>query len=144
MSKVFLKRTLRGFEAADEASQETLKRFKVGDIVKAEVVKPRSYQHHKLAFSLLTLTFKNQERYAAFPQFRKVVALEAGHVEQLVRIDGQIIEIPGSLSYEALDQIEFERVFANMMRVCADEFLGGISQAKLREEVEQYAAEHFS
>jgi hypothetical protein len=144
MAKVFLKRTLRGFEPADEASQETLRRFKVGDIAKAEVVKPRSYQHHKLAFALLTITFKNQERYAGFEQFRKAVALAAGHVEEIVKINGEIIELPGSLSYDALDQAEFEPVFARMMRVCADEFLGGIDQATLRAEVEQYAAEHFS
>lgn len=144
MAKVFLKKTLRGFEPADEASQEEMRRFKVGSIVKADVTKPRSYQHHKLAFSLLTITFKNQERYVAFPSFRKAVALAAGHFEEIMTLEGEIIRVPGSLSYDALDQVEFEPVFARMMRVCADEFLGGIDQATLRAEVEQYAAEHFS
>jgi hypothetical protein len=144
MAKVFLKKTLRGFEPADEPSQEAMKRFKVGEIAKADVVKPRSYQHHKLAFALLTLTFNNQERYAMFEQFRKAVALAAGHVEELVKVNGEIIELPGSLSYDALDQVEFEKVFANMMRVCAEDFLRNTDQAVLRAEVEQYAAEHFS
>lgn len=144
MAKVFLKKTLRGFIPADQASEEALKRFKVNEVAKAEVVKPRSYQHHKLAFALLNLTFANQERYAGFEHFRKAVALAAGHVEELITTQGEIIMIPGSLSYDALDQIEFEKVFASMMRVCADEFLGGVDQSVLRAEVEQYAAEHFS
>lgn len=144
MAQMFLKRTLRGFEPADEAALNLMRKYKTGDIYKAEVKKPRSYQHHKLAFALLNLTFANQERYAGFEPFRKAVALAAGHFEELTTLDGEIIKLPGSLSYDALDQVEFEPVFANMMRVCADEFLGGIDQAVLRAEVEQYAAEHFS
>lgn len=141
MARVFLRRTLRGFEPATDSDVETLRRFKIGDVMRADVVKPRSYQFHKLAFALLTLTFNSQNRYAKFEHFRAAVQIAAGHVEELITLDGEVYLVPKSISYEALDQVEFERVFAEMMRVCADEFLAGTKHSILRAEVERYAAE---
>lgn len=69
MAKLYLKRTLTGFAPADEASQEIARKYKVGEVYRADVVKPRSYQHHKLCFALLGLTF---EKSGAVHQFREV------------------------------------------------------------------------
>ena len=77
MARLYLKKTLRGFEPADEPSLEAWKKFKQGEVYRADVVKPRSYQHHKLCFALLNLTYVNQERWSNFESFRKAVAIAA-------------------------------------------------------------------
>lgn len=141
MARLYLKRTLRGFEAADEPSQESMRKYKIGEIYRGDIVKPRSYQHHKLCMALLNLTYANQERYTNFEHFRKAVAIEAGHVEELIRLDGEVLLMPGSLSYDALDEIEFTRVFGAMMTVCAG--ILRMSQPELEAEVSKYADEHY-
>src|SRR5262245_42682366 len=102
MARIYLQRTLSGFVPHDSVSQELWSKYKVGEIYRAEVVKPRSYKHHKLCMALLSLTYQNQEKYSNFEHFRKAVAIAAGHCESLVTLDGEVLQLPGSLSYEAL------------------------------------------
>lgn len=142
MARLYLRRTLTGFVPADEASATTMRGYKIGAAYRADVVKPRSYQHHKLAFALLNLTFENQERYRNFEHFRKAVAIAAGHVEELITLDGEVLLQPKSIAYDALDQVEFQRVFAAMMTVCC-EVLKGIGAEELEAEVSRYADEHY-
>lgn len=137
MAQLHLKRTLTGFVPADEPSAQIARRYKVGEVYRAEVKKPRSYRAHCLCMALLTLTFENQERYDNFEHFRKAVAIAAGHVEELVTLDGEVLLQPKSISYSALDQVQFEKVFAAMMTVCAK--ILDVSQPELAGEVSRYA-----
>lgn len=142
MARIFLKRTMSGFVPADEPSRQDCAKYKQGEIYRADVVKPRSYQHHKLAFALLQMTFDNQDQYTNFELFRKAVAIEAGHVEELIKVDGEIIFLPKSLSYDALDEVEFTKVFGAMMTVCC-RLLKDIGLNELEGEVSRYADEHY-
>jgi hypothetical protein len=141
MARISLTRTLSGFTPADESSKELTRKYKVGEVYKADVVKPRSYAFHKLAFALLNLTYENQDRYANFEHFRKAVAIAAGHVEELIRLDGEIVYMPKSISYDALDQVQFEPVFAAMMTVCCE--ILKVEAPILEAEVSRYADSHY-
>ena len=137
MARLYLKRTLSGFAPADEPSADIARKFKVGEIYRADIVKPRSYAHHKLCMALLNLTYSNQERYGNFDDFRKAVAMAAGHSREYVGIDGEIWREAGSLSYDALDEVEFTRVMAAMMTVCAQ--ILDVTEPELAGEVSRYA-----
>jgi len=141
MARLYLKKTLRGFEPADEPSMELWRKYKLGEIYRADVVKPRSYQHHKLCFALLNLTYANQERWTDFESFRKAIAIAAGHTEELVTVHGEIIRLPKSLSYDALDEVEFTQVFSAMMNVCAE--ILGLTAPELEPEVSRYCNENY-
>ena len=39
---IYLTKTLTGLKASDEESEEALKRFKIGDTIKAKISKPRN------------------------------------------------------------------------------------------------------
>lgn len=147
MAKVFLRRTLTGFAAADEASAETCRKYKVGEVYKADIVKPRSYQHHKLCMALLSLTWANlPDEYSAkwptFDVFRKAVARAAGHLFEYVSVDGEIVTEAGSLSYDALDEAEFSLVMPAMMTVCAH-LLHDMALSELEAQVAIYADEKY-
>jgi hypothetical protein len=142
VARLYLRRVLTGLVAADEESDAAMRRYKVGDVYRADVVKPRSYQHHKLIMALLSLTYKNlPEKYAtlwpSFDKFRKSIALEAGHTETVITRDGVCHEGPGSLSYDALDEADFTRVSAAMMTICA--LILDLSEPELAAEVSRYA-----
>lgn len=144
MARLYLKRTLTGFVPADAPSSETFKRYKLDEVYRADIVKPRNYRFHCLCFALLTLTFENQEQYPPeeFNQFRKAVAIEAGHYENVVDRDGEIHKQARSLSYDELDDIEFEKLFPRLMAVCG-EILHNMDLTELEAEVTRYAIEHF-
>jgi hypothetical protein len=147
MARMFLKRTLSGFVPADEASLELCKKFKQGEAYRADVVKPRNYQHHKLCLALLNLTYDNlpekyAKSYAGFDQFRYAVAEESGHVESYVSLQGKIKTKPRSISYDEIpDDVEFGKVMAAMMTVCAR--ILDVSEPHLAIEVSRYADSHY-
>lgn len=144
MARLYLTRTLTGFIPADEPSRETWKRYKLGEEYRADIVKPRNYKFHKLCFALLNLTFDNQEQYepTQFNLFRKMVAIEAGHVEYVTSPDGEIFPQAKSLSYDEMDDIEFEQLFPKMMDVCAT-IMHNMDKKELAREVEIYASQHY-
>jgi hypothetical protein len=142
MARLYLKKTLSGFEPADEPSKEIWAAYKRGEVYRGDVVKPRSYHHHKLCMALLNLTYENQERYDNFETFRKAVAFAAGHTTEFTSLDGEIIREPGSLSYDALDEIEFTKVFGAMMTVCAH-ILRDIGLDELEAEVSKYCDSNY-
>lgn len=136
---IFLTRTLAGLVPADEAAKQAVKRWKIGETLKCSVRKPRDYTNHKKYFALLNLTFENQDKYTSFEHFRKAVQLAAGHVDELITLDGEITFLPKSIAYDALDEMEFSKVFGEAMTVCA-KILGDLDLHELRIEVERYAA----
>lgn len=142
MARLYLRRTLTGFAPADEPSAEVWKKYKLGEVYRADCVKPRSYAHHKLIMALLNLTYENQERYTSFEVFRKAVAFAAGHVIEYPSLDGEVIREADSLSYDRLDEIEFTQVASAMMTVCAH-ILGDMDLQELEGEVSRYADEHY-
>jgi hypothetical protein len=147
MVSLYLKRTLSGFVAADEPSLELCRKFKQGEVYRAAVVKPRNYAHHKLVFALLNLTYENlpekyARSYAGFNQFRYAVAEASGHVESYVSLEGEILTMPKSLSYEAIpDDVEFGKVASAMMTICAR--ILEVSEPELAIEVSKYADQHY-
>lgn len=147
MARVFLKKTLTGFVPADEPSLEACRKFKLGEAYRADVVKPRSYQHHKLCMSLLNLTYTNlphdwERRYPTFDSFRYAIAEAAGHFLDYVTIEGECKRMPKSISYDAIpDDVEFGRVMGAMMTVCAK--LLDMAESELAGEVSKYADQHY-
>lgn len=144
MAKLYLKRTLGGsFIAADESSLEIARRFRADTILRADIVKPRSYRHHCQFLALLDLTFQNQDKYTDFKMFRRAVALAAGHVEQVITLDGECQLVPLSYSYDELpDEIEFTEKFAAAMTVCAH-LMHDMGIPELEAEVSRYADERY-
>ncbi len=143
MARLYLKKTLTGFDAADETSREWLRKYKLGEIYRADVVKPRSYRHHCLVMALLQLTYDNQDRYRDFETFRKVIAKAAGHVVEYVDLEGVVCQEAASLSYDAIpDDVEFGKVMASMLTICAH-LLHDMAPSELEQEMLRYVDSHY-
>lgn len=143
MARMYLRKTLSGFVPADEPSLEVSRKLKLNEVYRSDVVKPRSYKHHCQFMALLDLTFQNQDKYTDFKMFRRAVALAAGHVEQMITLDGEIQLIPLSYSYDELpDEIEFTEKFGAAMTVCAH-MMNDIGIPELAAEVSRYADERY-
>lgn len=143
MSKGFVRKTLTGWSPADDNTREIHKRQKPGQMYRMDIVQPRNYKHHCLFMALMDLTFQNQEKYTDFRMFRRAVALEAGHVDTVITLDGEVHLVPLSYSYDELpDEHEFTKEFGAAMNVCS-KILGGLGLGELQGEVSKYAVEHY-
>jgi hypothetical protein len=67
------------------------------------------------------------------------VQIAAGHVDELITLDGELLLLPRSIDYSTLDEIEFGKVFGETMTVCA-KILGDLSLFELEQEVLRHAA----
>lgn len=142
VARLYVKKNLSGFVPADEPSLDLWRKYNLGEVYRADVVKPRSYKHHKLIMALLNLTYANQDMYDNFEMFRKAVAVAAGHVEELITVDAEVIKLPKSINYDTLDEIEFTKVAGAMVTVCC-RLLKGIGADELEAEVSRFADENY-
>jgi hypothetical protein len=119
------------------------RKYKTGEVYRADIVKPRSYQHHKQVMALLDLTYSNlPAKYLKLwptpKKFRRGLAEAVGYVESYATVDGEIREVAMSLSYDDLpDEVEFGATASLMMGVCAN--LLGVDEPQLAAEVAQHA-----
>ncbi len=138
MAEIFQKRTLSGWIPADEPSQAEWRKQKLGEVYRGKFAKPRNYKHHCQFIKLLELTFNNQEQYTSERMFRRAVALEAGFVDTIITLDGEVHLIPKSYSYDELpDEDDFTKEFGAAMTVCAR--ILRMAAPELEHEVSKYA-----
>lgn len=144
MAEIFQRRTLTGWVPADSESEAAWRRQKVGKVYRAKVAEPRNYKHHCLFMVLLNeVTFPNQERYANEKDFRRAVAYAAGHVEEFMSMDGEIVRSPLPYDYEHLpDEDDFTKEFGRAMSVCAA--ILRVAAPELEEHVSRYAGENYN
>lgn len=141
--KGFMRKTLTGWVPADEQAQAIHRRQKLGQVSRADIAVPRNYKHHCLFMVLLNeVTFPNQERYVNAQHFRRAVALAAGHCEEMMTLNGEIILVPLPYDYDHCpDEVEFTEKFGAAMTICAA--ILHHTAPDLEEEVARYANEQY-
>lgn len=138
-----IRKTLTGWVPADEQAQASHKRHKLGQIARADIAIPRNYKRHCLFMVLLNeVTFPNQERFVDARQFRRAVALAAGHCEEMMTLDGEILRVPLPYDYDHCpEEAEFTAKFGAAMTICAA--ILRHTAPELEEEVARYANEQY-
>lgn len=112
MTAVYLRKIPGSLIPDGERDAERLKRFKVGDVIKAEVTKPRNYANHKRLFSLLTLIAETSDVYDNVEKALVAVKIASGHVDFLPNPEtGELVAVPRSIAYESMDEIQFSEWF---------------------------------
>ena len=109
---------------ADSLSEARLraKGYAIGDIVFAEIRKPRNPGYHRLAHALGQIVADNLDEFEGMDSHATIkrLQLEAGVACESIayKVNGMSIvqSIPLSLSFESMDQSEFESVFMGICR----------------------------
>ncbi len=129
---------------ADGLSQERLRErgYRVGDVVFAELKKPRNPGFHRLAHALGKLVAENIEDFEGMSSHATIkrLQLEAGVAceEIAYRVKGMSViqRIPRSLSFESLDDGEFHEVFGAICRHIGKTYWGGLSSDEVQAMIE--------
>lgn len=127
---------------ADDHARKVLRdrNYSIGDVVFAEIRKPRNPKYHRLAHALGQLLVENLDEFAELDAHSvlKRVQLEAD-----IACDQMAINFPGlgpctyriprSLSFESLDQTQFEAVYSAMCRHIAERYWPSLTPEKVAE-----------
>lgn len=113
---MILTKQYNGFIATHDKDFEELEGYISGQQYKIKATKERNPDFHRKYFAMLRMAFTNlPERYdGMFPnteRFRKAILLATGHTEEVMTFDGEILLEPKSLSFGAMDDVEFREVY---------------------------------
>ncbi len=118
--KVQLTRTQTGFVPHSAHDEERLKGVRMGDVVMADIKKSRNPEFHKLAFSMLNLSFENQDHFDNFDKYREYLQCEAGIAETLIGPDGKMFYKLKSLAWQKMDELEFQQAFQALLTAAVE------------------------
>jgi len=121
--RVAKSRTNSGLVVADSASAAALAKMKHGDLVFAQIAKPRNPGFHRFAHALGKLVSENIERFSGVDphQCLKLLQIESGVSTDvaLIRVKGLgMVEhrTPQSLSFESMSEYDFRDT---MVEICS-------------------------
>jgi hypothetical protein len=135
MSDLYLVRTLAGLTASDDAGKEILRKIKIGKHVRCEISQPRNIQHHRKFFALLNTVWQAAGDWVTVEDLLIELKIKLGITKDVViRESGEVVKIVGSISFAAMDQIEFEAFYEKAIQaLCV--MAGGIESNALRQMV---------
>jgi len=119
--ELYLRKLENGtFAPLHDSDFEIAKKFKPGQDVRADLKKPRNYEFHKKFFALLNLGFQNtKSNIDVFEIYRQYALIKIGWCEIVKDPKGELQAIAKSISFAALDDMEFsEKVFKPMIQFC--------------------------
>ena len=104
-------KTLGGFKAADERTQDVADTFGAGEIVRVHIYKGRNLQHHRLFFALLGMVYSSQEKYLSLEALRFAIMIQSGYVEEIHLHGDRVVLKPKSISFSKMDQTQFSEFY---------------------------------
>jgi hypothetical protein len=105
--------TISALVAADEASDEALRRLKRDATYAIEIKQARNPANHRRFFALVGLVAERHPVYTTVPKALTAIKLAAGHVDYEVDpIGGGLVAIPKSISFAEIDnEQDFRTLF---------------------------------
>lgn len=136
VAKLLLRKTIGGFQPADDMSVETAKRFKVGETYRGEIVKPRSRKTLGRYWVLCQMILDNTELFKSKEQVSDYIKIRTGHSTSIVaQKTGEIFHVANSIDFDTLDETQFQEFWSRACDVVAQDILPGITESELNYEV---------
>ncbi len=101
--------------------------IKNGEIVSAEIKRPRNYRFLKKYFALINYAYSiwtpEEREYKGIPaeknidRFREDITIMAGHYEMVITVKNEIRYIAKSISFGSMDENKFEQLYSKTIDV---------------------------
>ena len=137
---------LYGVTESDQAAYDQLK-SKIkgmvdGDVIRLEWATPRNPKHHRKFFALVNLITRNSEIYRTVEQALVAIKLASGHLDPVIDPrTGEIIQIPRSISYDAMSQEDFEAFFNSALDGIVEHILTHLDRDQAEEIIQTILGE---
>lgn len=134
------------FAAAYDTDHEAVKSIAVGELIEVEYKKKRNYQYHKKFFAMLKFVLENcpdvidNNTGEIKPLFRSIEQILAYIKLQIhydsILINGCETRLPKSISFSAMDNVEFENFYNKTFDVVRE--IINIEKQELEQELINY------
>lgn len=74
------------------------------------------------------LVFNNQDKYDTIESMVTEIKLRVGHYEEHMTVKGTLIYVPKSISFDEMDQLEFDEFYSKAVNCCLKYFVPGDNQ----------------
>ena len=146
MTTIYLRRTLGGFAPDKEEDHDACKRLKMGEIVRAEVVRPRNILYFRKWWALVKVGYelweetcprhqhKGMDVLPEFDRFRRDVTILAGFAKPVVNVRGELRLEAESIAFGNMTEDRFDALYSATIDVLLQKVLTGrgISESQLR------------
>lgn len=155
MTTIYVRKTMQGFVPDTAKDHEAAKRFKLGQVVKAEVKVPRNLAFFRKWWALIQVgyelweetgiraTWKGEEVRPNLERFRKDVTILAGYGHPVVNLNGEVRYEAESIAFGSMTEERFDNLYqATLSTIVRKVMQGRVSEERLREMAE--AVEEFA
>jgi hypothetical protein len=132
--KIKLLNTVSGLKPLYDSDYDEKKKLKIGEVYEATIRLQRNLQFHRKYFGLINCAweYQNERVIEHFKHnielFRKTVEVAAGWCEPVYSIARkEWIEVPKSISFDKMDEDEFQNLYERVKDVLFKYFLKNIS-----------------
>lgn len=140
MAAVLMQKHFGSLRPVDEAGEEVMRRLAVGDVVRVEVRRPRNLPHLRKFYALMNLIFANQERYQSLDEMVMAIKLAVGHVRLIQLPNGDVVRLPASIAFDALDQHGFDEFYERVVKLVCERIVPNLPEDELRAQLMEFAA----
>lgn len=145
--KALCVRGVRGWEPANDLAHETWRDTKLGEMVEVRIVRPRHLIFHKLWWAMLQDIAANCNPPMTAKQLNFFAKVGTGTGEwkrikaQRGSMKGELVPVfePGSISFAAMDQVEFKRFTREAAAFLCESFLPGVAPEHFIRDLEELA-----
>jgi hypothetical protein len=103
--------------------EEKMTKWANDQILEVVIKKPRNPKFHRKFFALINLVFTNQDRYKIVDDLLIEIKIRVGHYKEHIDIHGEVIYIPKSISFERMEEMEFEVFYNRTIDVILKHFI---------------------
>lgn len=132
---LIMTRTVTGLAPASDEARDELRGIKLGTVMRCKVHRMRNSAHHRKFFALLNTVWSACDQWPTVESLLTDLKFALRHTEDVLLVStGEIVRIPKSISFGAMDQTEFDQFYQSALRALC-EMAGGIEESALRQAV---------
>lgn len=121
--------------AKDSISADMIAELKNGECYVCTIRRPRNPRHHRLAWGLFDLVFRNQTTYATTQELVAAIKIATGHFDTGRTVDGLPWVQPKSIRYASMDQQSFNEWWNKALDVIITKILPAVDKVDLEQQV---------
>lgn len=153
MAEIVLAKTPGGaLVPVDDEGRELIAKLKMGQGVRAKVVRARNPAFHRKVMALFNLAFgawnpdtlpvwKGEPVRPSFDRFRKDLTIIAGHYTATANLKGEVRLEAKSLAFANMDEDEFQKVYSDVLNAVWDRVLKHVAGYASPEDVDRVVNE---
>ena len=138
MANCYIRRTLTGWVPYDESSKEIWNKYKLNEVYRADIVKPRELTSLRRYWALVNMVYSNSDQFSSTECLHQYLKIRCGHCTPITnKLTGEVFLVPNSISFSTLDEVEFQKVWKSIVDIICNEILPGITDVEIEYELQK-------